>query len=644
MSALSEPAPDKLRAVDFRCDEFERTWSSARRPRIEDYLFDIDSEILPHMREELIRIELELRYRAGEQPQPADYAARFPECTAALEDWLTDARSAAATLGGNEVAGNSRSTVSHLEAPTQPVVGGKPLPSVLGEYELLEQIGKGGMGEVWKARHGRLGKVVALKVLRTERLQSSEASERFLREIRAVGALGHPNLVEASYAGEQDGVLYLVMNFVEGIDLARLVKRDGPRPIAEACALTRQVALGLQYLHEQGLVHRDLKPSNIMRTPDGQVKILDLGLARWQGSHPDNDELTGAGVVLGTPDYLAPEQLKHAAGVDIRADLYGLGGTLFYLLTGKPVFANLDSTAAKVKAHVEQPAPDVRTFRPDVPAPLAELLASLLAKVPEQRPQTPAQVADALAMLGAPRRWWGWGLTAAAAVLLLTLPAIALLRKPASAPPPTEAAISAEPSVEAINITHFETVNKDGQLFARPLGLLGRDSFGAHLKDQVVIEARLSQPAYAFLIAYRTDGTEELCFPESEDEPPPRTGRPRYPSGSRDGQYGLTEGTGLYIFAVVCAKEPLPSYRDWSRSAASVGWAKHPATPGVVWFDDGNWVDALSSTNRTRGPRGKGQTVAGRTALVQLTDRLRKRPGIDAAAAIGFAVANEAKR
>jgi serine/threonine protein kinase len=213
----------------------------------------------------------------------------------------------------------------------------------LGEYELLEPLGQGGMGQVWKARHRKLGKLVAVKLIRPDQEKSHQAVLRFAREMRALGSLSHPQVVEASDAGESDGVVYLVMQLIEGEDLANYVRERGPLPVADACELARQVAVGLAYLHGRGLVHRDLKPSNLMRTPAGEVKILDFGLARWQRpeSAENTDGLTAPSDGLGTPDYVAPEQTLHAASVDIRADLYALGCTLVFLLTGKAPFEDV---------------------------------------------------------------------------------------------------------------------------------------------------------------------------------------------------------------------------------------------------------------------------------------------------------------
>jgi serine/threonine protein kinase len=392
---------ETARHIDLLCDEFESTWRLGTPRPIEDYLRSADAMWVPALRTELLRLELECRFQRGEQPRTEDYAARFPEFAETLPDMLAEAATAvsqlATTAAPQVVCPSTVERLPSVETPAffPPDPPARPLPPVLGEYQLLERLGAGGMGEVYRARHRRLGKFVALKAMRETRLAPADAVARFRRETEAVGQLDHPHLVEAHDAGEQDGIVYLVLKLIDGVDLHRLVKQQGPLPVAEACELVRQAALGLQYLHERGLVHRDLKPSNLMRTPSGTVKVLDLGLARLR-SAGSADDLTSPNVMMGTPDYLAPEQADNAAGVDIRADLYSLGATLFYLLTGKPPFAHHSEILAKLKAHGAETPADVRSLRSDVPEGVAGLVARLLAKRPEQRFATPQELADAL--------------------------------------------------------------------------------------------------------------------------------------------------------------------------------------------------------------------------------------------------------
>jgi serine/threonine protein kinase len=275
---------------------------------------------------------------------------------------------------------------------------------VLGAFVLLEKLGQGGMGQVYKARNWKLGRVVALKVIRKERLDSPTAVHRFRREVRAVAALSHPNIVLAYDADQVGGTHLLVMEYVQGSDLAKLVKKVGPLPVAQACDLIRQAALGLQHAHERGLVHRDIKPHNLLLTAGGKLlKILDLGLARLDRPAADGDSssMTQEGAVMGTPDYIAPEQALESHTVDIRADLYSLGCTFYHLLTGRVPFPGGTFLEKITRHQVEDPTP-VEQLRPEVPPAVAQVVRTLMAKKPEDRYQTPAEVAAALASATGP--------------------------------------------------------------------------------------------------------------------------------------------------------------------------------------------------------------------------------------------------
>ena len=273
------------------------------------------------------------------------------------------------------------------------------MPPLLGDYEIVEELGRGGMGVVYKARHRRLKKLVALKVLRADWAANREALERFTREIEALGRLHHANLVSATDAREDAGFCFLVMEYVEGQNLAALIRRCGPLPPADACEIARQAALGLEHSHRQGLVHRDIKPSNIMLATDGTIKILDMGLARLQDSLAPGEGLTSSGQVVGTPDYVAPEQARGEAQIDIRTDIYSLGCTLYYLLAGEPPFGPPEhaSFAAKVAAHLHEPFPSISTIRGDVPRPLQGVLERMVAKDREEQFCDPAEVSAASA-------------------------------------------------------------------------------------------------------------------------------------------------------------------------------------------------------------------------------------------------------
>jgi serine/threonine-protein kinase len=281
---------------------------------------------------------------------------------------------------------------------------------LLGSYLLLERLGEGGMGAVFKARHIKLGRIEALKVIRKERFRHPGAAQRFLREIEAIAKLSHPNVVLAYNADDAGDRLYFAMEYVEGIDLARLVRDQGAIPVAQACDHVRQAAWGLQHAFEQGLVHRDVKPGNLLLSrKDGVVKLLDLGLARlgvWsetvdaQTMLPEDGATTGTiltqqGAVMGTPDYMAPEQASAVSEVDIRADLYSLGCTFYFLLTGKVPFPG-GSIQQKLERQKRAAPPDVSLLRPDMPRAIADMVRQLMAKRREDRFQTPAELALAL--------------------------------------------------------------------------------------------------------------------------------------------------------------------------------------------------------------------------------------------------------
>ncbi len=284
---------------------------------------------------------------------------------------------------------------------------GKGAELVLGSYVLLDKLGEGGMGAVFKARNWKLGRTVAVKLIRKERLDSAHAVARFLREVRAAARLDHPNIVQAHDADEVHGSHLLVMEYVDGTDLARHVKEHGPLPVPRACDCVRQAALGLQHAFERGLVHRDVKPHNLLLTRTGVVKVLDMGLARISqtGDGASSTSLTQEGVVMGTPDYIAPEQALDSHTVDTRADLYSLGCTFFFLLTGRVPFPG-GTLLHKLNKHQYEPPPRVEALRPDVPPAIGAVVRKLMAKDPEDRFQTPAELTralDAVRAAAAPR-------------------------------------------------------------------------------------------------------------------------------------------------------------------------------------------------------------------------------------------------
>ncbi len=267
---------------------------------------------------------------------------------------------------------------------------------LIANYLILDKLGQGGMGVVFKARHRRLGRIGALKILPPSFARDRDAVLRFRREVEAAGRLKHPNLVAAQDADEDRGVHFLVMEFVEGRDLDHFVRERGPMPITQAIDCLMQAARGLEAAHVQGIIHRDIKPGNLMLDSAGTVRVLDLGLARIvDASNPFSKSVAGrltqSGMYMGTIDYMAPEQAEDSHRVDHRADIYSLGCTLYYLLTGREPFP-AESVLKRLLAHMERPAPSLVAARPGVAQALEAAYQKMMAKLPQDRPASMAEV------------------------------------------------------------------------------------------------------------------------------------------------------------------------------------------------------------------------------------------------------------
>jgi serine/threonine protein kinase len=293
-----------------------------------------------------------------------------------------------------DVAGTPPSPTSPESIPNLP-------PELVAnqQYEILCELGRGGMGVVYLAKNKLMDRLEVLKVVNKTLLDHPGAIERFLREIRSAAKLSHANVVGAYSAVQQGELLAFAMEYVEGKDLASLVKAQGPLPVPHACFYGQQAALGLQHAFEKQMVHRDVKPQNLILAREGRkrtVKVLDFGLAKVMRERTEDTGLTGEGKMLGTPDYIAPEQALDAAKADIRADIYSLGCTLYYLLAGRPPFSGT-SLSAVLMAHQMQEARPLNLVRPEVPEELAAVVRKMMAKSPAKRYQTPLEVVQALA-------------------------------------------------------------------------------------------------------------------------------------------------------------------------------------------------------------------------------------------------------
>jgi serine/threonine protein kinase len=320
------------------------------------------------------------------------------------------------------------------------------LPSDLAnhpDYEIKRELGRGGMGVVYLAHNKLMGRDEVLKVLSQHIMERPGVVDRFLREIRAVAMLRHPNIVTAySHVrlGERIG---FAMEYVDGLDLSRMVKARGPMRVDHACYFTYQAALGLHHAHEKGMVHRDIKPHNLMLTHDGDrriVKILDFGVAKVTCERKFDGAITSEGQLLGTPDYIAPEQIVDATAADIRADIYSLGGTVYHLLTGHAPF-QANSLYDMYQAHMSRDADPLNLVRPEVPVELAALVAKMMAKDPARRFQTPGEVAEALTPF----------FKKAKLPFIVCTPEVLPAAQTTSSPPPTPPTSAAAPIEAAIH-------------------------------------------------------------------------------------------------------------------------------------------------------------------------------------------------
>jgi serine/threonine-protein kinase len=276
------------------------------------------------------------------------------------------------------------------------ILQGQILPGDrLGHFELIEYVGGGGMGRVFRALDPRLARTVALKVLPVEQSADRETLLRFQHEAQSAARLDHDNIARVYYVGEDRGLNYIVMEFIEGVNVRRLVERRGPLTLAEAVSYTLQVADALTHAASRSVVHRDIKPSNLLITPEGQAKLIDMGLARFHETDEGALDLTASGVTLGTFDYISPEQARDPRNADVRSDIYSLGCTFFFMLTGRPPFQGGTMLQKLLQHQADQP-PDVRQFRPELPEDVPRILRKMLAKDPGHRYRTPAELVDEL--------------------------------------------------------------------------------------------------------------------------------------------------------------------------------------------------------------------------------------------------------
>jgi serine/threonine protein kinase len=394
--------------IDAAAMRFEQAWKQGPRPRIEYFLLEVPEAQWPPLLEELMRLEAELRHRQGETPSAEEFHRRFPDHEDIVATVFRERPLSAKRLVQGLPSGALRASKSSA------ALRSSTLPAELAnhpDYEIVRELGAGGMGVVFLAHNRILERDEVLKVMGPQIVEQPGVMDRFLREIRAVAKLRHPNIVNAYSAFRSGSSFVFAMEYVHGLDLRKVVTARGPMPVGHACYYVHKAALGLQHAHEEGMVHRDIKPSNLMLSHQKDravIKVLDFGLAKANSEHyvrggrTDEPKLEGelanrltlSGYMLGTPDFVAPEQIVDAQNADIRADIYSLGCTLYYLLSGHPPFEG--PIHSVLEAHQAFNAVRLDSIRPDVSAELAALVAKMMAKARALRFQEPGEVAENL--------------------------------------------------------------------------------------------------------------------------------------------------------------------------------------------------------------------------------------------------------
>ncbi|QDT08914.1 Serine/threonine-protein kinase PknB [Planctomycetes bacterium K23_9] len=366
--------------VNRYCDQFELLWQQTRDASPSEFLGTVDctdQRVLGALVEELVAIDIQYRRKFGLPVERSVYESEFPSLSTDLVDTLVE----------GTVAGPVDANRFH---PGQQI----------GDYVIEGLAGSGGMGQVYRAKHNLMGRRVAIKLLQQSIYQDPVARKRFEREVHSLASLSHPNIVTAFDARDVDGELCLVTEWVEGATLSDTVRTRGPLPESEVIEIGIQTAGGLKYAHDAGIIHRDVKPSNLVIDADGQVKILDLGIARLN-LEPDRDAsvepLTQSHQMMGTAEFLSPEQARSPKRAGVASDIYSLGCTLFYLLSGRPPYTG-DSPIDVVLKHANSPTPALSAFSTGkgISDPLSQFVQQMMDKDPAKRPGSMAEVTSVL--------------------------------------------------------------------------------------------------------------------------------------------------------------------------------------------------------------------------------------------------------
>jgi serine/threonine protein kinase len=496
----------------------------------------------------------------------------------------------------------------------------------IGRYVVIEQLDSGGQGDVFRVLHPELDKQYVLKLARRPPKLSPDASgaegSSLRREGKLLAQCDHPNLVRVIDLDMHNGRAFVVMEHVHGLSLQQYVLQHRPGA-RESALIVAKLACAVSYLHSRGIIHQDIKPKNVLIGTEGEPRLIDLGLA-WQDDAWTGDADKTAG---GTADYMSPEQaLGLVDRIGPATDLFGLGGLLYFLLCHRALYQGASSASVRWQAMRAQYVP-IRQLNPRVPRRLERLCRKALAAQPELRHVSARELEKALRRFQIGRRRAGIGLAA----LLVTGFAALVAWPPASrhGNPPMIVSTPARPTIELLTADHHGYRDGSWQ-WSMPIGLSSRPVLEG---DGAFVSARLSAPAFGYLVALNPDGKVQLCAPPDPNEPPRQSSEIRFEGTS---YFPFTDGPGLQVFVVLASRHPLPPFAHWSGTDWLAGHWSHIAADGVpgVWRHDGRVATLVSSV--TRGPMRKGPGPP--EAFDEVCKYLATLPEIDAFQSVAFPV------
>jgi serine/threonine protein kinase len=533
-------------------------------------------------------------------------------------------------------ATTSRATGATNASRTEPVEGAIPAltdaPRQIGKYWVDGLLGAGGQGQVFRVIDNKLGRNLVLKVSQRSIDGDPAAYERLLREGRLLTECVHPNLIRVVDFDLHEGRPFLVMEHIHGLNLEQFARDHKPKP-RQAAQIVAIVAAAVRYIHTRGIIHLDIKPQNILIDRKGQPRLIDFGLARIRHAWAED----ASRAVGGTVSYMSPEQASgHSAQIGPWTDVFGLGGVFYFLLTGRPVYQSTTEYGVHWQAsNGQQLAP--RLVNPNVPRTLERICLKALASEPDQRYRSTAEFERALRRFLA-RRWVVAATTAGAVLLAVAIMCVRFGRLPSHASSAPVATAVEKSHVAAPHVRSFEIKHFRGNP-ATELGTIGLSSPPPFFNDDVRVTASLDSPAYCYLIAFNPDGQFQLCYPQSNNDPPIPAQKIGYPSGMKR-YFGLTDGLGLQAFVLVASRGPLPRFARW-QGQAELRWRS--VVPhgdlNAAWHYDGRWIERLSSVRR--GEREKPSDAP--PAFEELCRSFNAIPGIDAIEAIAFFVLEPTK-